>query len=306
LDEVLAGTERILRRLIGEDVNLVFVCEAGLGHVRADAGQIEQVLINLAVNARDAMPRGGQLRIELGNVNLDAVTATAHAGLSPAAYVCLTVTDTGCGMSPETASHIFEPFFTTKEEGRGTGLGLATAYGIVQQSGGTIEVDSRPDEGTVFRIYLPQVSDAEPEPASARLVHVPSQGAETILLAEDDESVRTLVATVLRTNGYVVLEAVNGEHAIELAGPSAASIQLLLTDVVMPGMSGRVLFERVNALNPETRVLFMSGYSDDAMLRHGVETVGVHFIQKPFAMNALTAKVREALGTTTVGEVEAP
>jgi two-component system cell cycle sensor histidine kinase/response regulator CckA len=306
LDEVLAGTERILRRLIGEDVNLVFVCEAGLGHVRADAGQIEQVLINLAVNARDAMPRGGRLRIELGNVNLDAVTATAHAGLSPAAYVCLTVTDTGCGMSPETASHIFEPFFTTKEEGRGTGLGLATAYGIVQQSGGTIEVDSRPDEGTVFRIYLPQVSDAEPEPAPARLVHVPSQGAETILLAEDDESVRTLVATVLRTNGYVVLEAVNGEHAIELAGPSAASIQLLLTDVVMPGMSGRVLFERVNALNPETRVLFMSGYSDDAMLRHGVETVGVHFIQKPFAMNALTAKVREALGTTTVGEVEAP
>jgi PAS domain S-box-containing protein len=306
LDELLGGTERILRRLIGEDVNLMFTCEADLGHVRGDAGQVEQVLINLAVNARDAMPRGGQLRIELSNVDLDAVTATAHAGLSPGTYVCLMVADTGCGMSPETASHIFEPFFTTKEEGRGTGLGLATAYGIVQQSGGTIEVDSRPDEGTIFRIYLPHVSDAQPEPAPARLVRVPSQGAETILLAEDDESVRTLVATVLRTSGYVVLEAVSGEHAIEVAGTSKALIHLLLTDVVMPGMSGRILFERIAALNPETRVLFMSGYSDDAMLRHGVDTVGAHFIQKPFAMDALTAKVREALGTTTVDEVEAP
>ena len=228
----------------------MYVSEAGLGHVRADAGQIEQVLVNLAVNARDAMPSGGKLRIELSNVDLDARTAIAHAGLSPGGYVRLMVTDTGCGMSPDTASHIFEPFFTTKEEGKGTGLGLATAYGIVQQSGGTIEVDSQPDEGTVFRIYLPHVADAEPEAVPAQAVRAPSRGAETILLAEDDESVRALVATVLRKSGYVVLEAVDGEHAIELAETSAAPIHLLLTDVVMPGMSGRMLFERVTALRP--------------------------------------------------------
>jgi len=306
LDEVLAGTERILRRLIGEDIDLMYVSEAGLGHVRADAGQIEQVLINLAVNARDAMPGGGKLRIELSNVDLDARTASAHAGLSPGDYVRLMVTDTGCGMSPDTASHIFEPFFTTKEEGKGTGLGLATAYGIVQQNGGIIEVDSQLNQGTVFRIYLPHVADAEPEAMPAQAVRAPSRGAETILLAEDDESVRTLVAAVLRKNGYIVLEAVHGEHAIELAGKSAASIHLLLTDVVMPGMSGRLLFERVTALNPETRVLFMSGYSDDAMLRHGVQTAGAQFLQKPFAMDVLTARVREALGTRAVDEVESP
>jgi two-component system, cell cycle sensor histidine kinase and response regulator CckA len=305
LDELLGGTERILRRLIGEDVDLRFACEAGLGHVRADAGQIEQVLVNLAVNARDAMPSGGQLRIELGNVELDA-QRVAHAGVSPGAYVCLMVSDTGCGMSPDTASHIFEPFFTTKEEGRGTGLGLATAYGIVQQSGGTIEVESQPDEGTVFRIYLPCVADEEPETLAPQAVQVTSGGAETILLAEDDHNVRTLVATVLRQRGYVVLEAANGERAIELVGTCTTPIHLVLTDVVMPGMSGRMLFERVSALRPDTRVLFMSGYSDDTMLRHGVLTVGAQFIQKPFSMNALAAKVREALGTKAIDEVEAP
>jgi PAS domain S-box-containing protein len=306
LEEVVARTERILRRLIGEDIDLTYVCEAALGHVRADAGQIEQVLVNLAVNARDAMPSGGKLRIELSNIGLDARTATAHAGLSPGAYVRLTVTDTGCGMSADTASHIFEPFFTTKEEGKGTGLGLATAYGIVQQNGGIIEVDSQPDQGTVFRIYLPHVADAEPEAVPAQPVRAPSRGAETILVAEDDESVRTLVATVLRKSGYIVLEAADGEQAIELAGTSAASIHLLLTDVVMPGMSGRLLFERMSGLSPETRVLFMSGYSEDAMLRHGVQTTGAQFIQKPFSMDALAARVREALGTTGVDAFASP
>jgi PAS domain S-box-containing protein len=306
LDEVLAGTERILRRLIGEDINLTFTSEAGLGHVRADAGQIEQVLVNLVVNARDAMPSGGKLSLELSNVSLDDHTIIAHGGSAPGAYVCLKVADTGCGMSADVASHIFEPFFTTKEEGKGTGLGLATAYGIVQQSGGTIEVDSRPGEGTVFRIYLPQVVDMEPEAVPAQVVRAPSRGAETILLAEDDDSVRTLVATVLRKSGYIVLEAVDGEHAIELMGKSATSIHLLLTDVVMPGMSGRILSERVTAASPDTRVLFMSGYSPDAMVRHGVPTASAQFIQKPFAMDALQAKVREALGTTAADALAPP
>jgi len=306
LDEVVAGTERLLRRLIGEDIDLMCSSDVDLGHVRADAGQIEQVLVNLAVNARDAMPSGGKLRIELSNVDLDPRTGAEHAGLPPGAYVRLIVTDTGCGMSADTASHIFEPFFTTKEEGKGTGLGLATAYGIVQQSGGTIEVDSRPGAGTIFRIYLPHVVDAEPEPVAAQAVRERSSGAETILLAEDDETVRALVSTVLTKSGYVVLEAVHGEHAIELAGTFAAPIHLLLTDVVMPGMSGRILSERLIALRPETRVLFMSGYSEDAMLRHGVQTAGAQFIQKPFPMDALTARIREMLRTTAVDEFESP
>jgi PAS domain S-box-containing protein len=306
LNEVLAGTERILRRLIGEDIDLMFVGGAELGHVRADAGQIEQVLVNLVVNARDSMPSGGKLRIELSNVDLDVRTAVAHAGLSPGRYVRLMVTDTGCGMSPETASHIFEPFFTTKEEGKGTGLGLATAYGIVQQSGGTIEVNSRLGEGTVFRIYLPHVAGAEPAVMPQQAARPASRGTETILLAEDDEGVRALVGAVLRWNGYVVLEAPDGEQALEIAETSAARIHLLMTDVVMPGMSGPILFERVSALRPATRVLFMSDYSDDAMLRHRVETGGAQFIQKPFAMDALAAKVRDALEAPAVDQLESP
>jgi two-component system cell cycle sensor histidine kinase/response regulator CckA len=254
------------------------------------------VLVNLAVNARDAMPGGGKLRIELSNLELDARTAIAHAGLSAAAYVRLMVTDTGCGMSPDTASHIFEPFFTTKEEGKGTGLGLATTYAIVQQCGGTIEVASRPDEGTTFCIYLPQVTDSEPEALPPLAARAPIRGAETILLAEDEESVRALVATVLRKSGYVVLEAADGESAIELAEASTDPIHLLLTDVVLPGMSGRILSERMAVLRPETRVLFMSGYSEDAMLRHGVPTASAQFIQKPFPMDALIDRVRETLG----------
>ncbi len=298
LNDLVAGTEKMLRRLIGEDVELTCVSQAGLGLVRADLGQVEQVLVNLVVNARDAMPGGGKLHIELNNVEFNGSAAGGRSGAEPGRYVRLSVSDTGGGMTPEIVSHIFEPFFTTKEEGKGTGLGLATVYGIVQQSGGTIEVESQPGAGTTFRIYLPEVTGVEVVPAPQRTVQQTSRGLETILLVEDDERVRALVGSVLTKSGYVVLEAARGEQALDIARTYALPIHLLLTDVVMPGMSGRVLSERLTSLRPETRVLFMSGYSDDAILRHGVQTAGTQFIQKPFSIEALTAKLREALETT--------
>jgi PAS domain S-box-containing protein len=284
LDSILAGTEKILRRVIGEDVDLVCVSEQPLGFVRADNGQIEQVLMNLAVNARDAMPGGGQIRIALSNVQVDGRP-----------YVQLAVSDTGTGMDAETASHIFEPFFTTKREGHGTGLGLATVYGIVQQSDGTIDVDTGPETGTTFRILLPQVERGDAQPSSAPQAKSPSTGSETVLVVEDDERVRALVSNILKKDGYRVLEAEHAEHAAEVAEAYNQPIDLLLTDVVMPGRNGRELAELIVRRRPATRVLFMSGYSNDAVLLRGVSATGAQFIQKPFTIDELTAKVRDVL-----------
>ncbi len=298
LNEIVAGTEKMLHRLIGDDVELTYASDAGLGRVRADPGQVEQVLVNLVVNACDAMPGGGKLHIELNNVELDGSATGGRSGAKPGRYVSLLVTDTGSGMTPEIVSHIFEPFFTTKEEGKGTGLGLATVYGIVQQSGGTIEVESQPGAGTTFRIYLPEVTGVEAAPVPQRTVRPAPRGTETILLVEDDERVRALIGSVLKKRGYLVLEAARGQQALDIARTYALPIHLLLTDVVMPGMSGRVLSEHVTSLRSETRVLFMSGYSDEAILCHGVQTASRQFIQKPFSIDALAAKLREALETT--------
>jgi len=264
----------------------------------ADHGQIVQVLLNLVVNARDAMPNGGTLRIGLANI---CVGAAPHDILNmpiPGPYVCLSVADTGCGMDRETASKVFEPFFTTKEDG-GTGLGLSIVYGIVQQAGGMIDVDSGIGRGTTFHVYLPRTVDVEePEPLSADSEPrsaASAKGTETVLLVEDDRRLRILMGNTLREAGYTVLQAPDAEDALEVARTHATPIHLLLTDVVMPGMNGRVLSERVKLLRPEILVLFMSGYSNDAVLRHGIQTASAHFIQKPFSMDTLMTRMRELL-----------
>jgi PAS domain S-box-containing protein len=295
LDEIVAGTEKMLRRLIGEDIVLISAAAPELGRVRADPGQIEQVLVNLAVNARDAMPDGGDLRIDLCNVEFDGTIAPPRAGLEPGRYVRLAVSDSGSGIEPEVISHIFEPFFTTKPEGMGTGLGLATVYGIAKQNGGSVEVESSATRGTTFRVYFPRIDST---PATIRAARIPSpveRASETVLLVEDDDRVRGLVATVLRKRGFTVLVASRGDEALEIVRSHAAPIHLLLSDIVMPGMSGRVVAARVTELRPETRVLLMSGYSDEAGLRGGVESAKMPFIQKPFAMEVLVARIREGL-----------
>ncbi|HEX8845149.1 MAG TPA: PAS domain S-box protein [Pyrinomonadaceae bacterium] len=298
LNGVVREVEKMLRRLIGEDIELRAALGPGLGRVKADPGQIEQVLMNLAVNARDAMPRGGKLTIGTENVYLDEEYAAHHAAVAPGHHVMLAVSDTGSGMDEETRARIFEPFFTTKEAGKGTGLGLSTVYGIVKQSGGHIWVYSEVGRGTTFKIYLPRVGeDAQeyrqtPEPAER------FWGAETILLAEDDEMVRTMTHVILTERGYRVLAAANGTAALSVCEQAEGPIHLLLTDVVMPGMSGRELADRLARLRPEMKVLFMSGYTDDAIVHHGVLDEGVNFIQKPFTPDALARKVREVLGST--------
>ena len=299
LNVLVPNLEKLLRRLIGEDVELRTTLGAGLGAVKADPGQIEQVIVNLAVNARDAMPDGGRLTIETCNAELDETYAAEHFPTRPGSYVLLAVTDTGTGMDADTKSHIFEPFFTTKGQGQGTGLGLATAYGIVKQSGGYVWVYSEPGQGTSFKIYLPRVVDA-PEPARpAQDAPVSLRGSETILLVEDDEMVRTLTRRLLEANGHTVLLASRGDAALELARRHEARIDLLITDVVMPGMSGRDLADEVQTLLPGIKVLYLSGYTDDAIVRHGVLEPGVAFLQKPFTADALARKVREVLDVST-------
>jgi PAS domain S-box-containing protein len=293
LDAVVEEMRNMLQRLIGEDIQLVTESWPGLLPVLGDRTQIEQILVNLVVNARDAMPDGGRIDIELRNIELDGVGVAAHPGLQPGDYVEMAVRDTGTGMDPETASRIFEPFFTTKENGKGTGLGLATVYGIVQQNNGAIEVQSSPGNGTTFYIYLPRATDYGNLPRPKKVA--PDTGTETILLVEDDDRIRVLVANMLKRNGYNVLIASQGDQALEIAARFQGRIHLLLTDVVMPGISGRILSERFTALRPDTRVLYMSGYSDDAVLRHGVRSASAHFVQKPFSIEALAQKVRETL-----------
>jgi PAS domain S-box-containing protein len=295
LNDVVAETERMLRRLIGEDVRLVTALDPDLACVTADPGQIGQVIINLTLNARDAMPTGGEVIVETRNVEVDEAFAATHPGASPGSYVLLAVTDTGCGMSAEVRSRIFEPFFTTKRVGRGTGLGLATVRTIVEQSGGFLSVASKPGEGSTFGVYLPAL-DA-PVPArelDLGAAAVPG-GTETILLAEDDDSVRALTREILQEVGYTVLEAPSGAEAVRIAERYPQPIDLLITDVVMPEMGGRKLVERLALVRPGLKVLYVSGYTDDAVVLHGVLQADVAFLQKPFTIAAIARKVRQTI-----------
>ncbi len=295
LNQVVSNIDKMLRRLIGEDIDLLTVLEPQLGRVKGDRGQIEQVIMNLALNARDAMPHGGKLTIETANVELDEAYTCSHIAVQPGPYVMLAVSDTGCGMDEETQAHLFEPFFTTKEPGQGTGLGLATVYGIVKQSGGNIWVYSEPERGTTFKIYLPRVEEAVEDAATGEPARHPPSGSETVLLVEDEQSVRQLVGEALRRNGYTVLEASNGAEAIRVCEGHQGPIQLLVTDVVMPEMGGRALAQRLASLRPEMKVLYMSGYTNNAIVHHGVLDPGTAFLQKPFRPADVARKVREVL-----------
>lgn len=295
LNEVLSETQKMLSRLLGEDIEVCTALDPATGSIKADPGQIEQVIMNLAVNARDAMPAGGRLTIETRNEYLGEDYSGGIFTVTPGDYVMLSVTDNGSGMDRETQSHIFEPFFTTKDIGKGTGLGLSTVYGIVKQSGGYIWVSSALDEGTNFTIHLPRVDQAADEYRLGVELEEQLRGTETILLVEDDEIVRALVLEVLESRGYKVLEAANGHAAIDLCGTYDGGIELLLTDVIMPGMSGRELRTRLADICPDMKVLFMSGYTDDAIVRHRIHESDMPFLQKPFPPNALAKKVREIL-----------
>jgi two-component system, cell cycle sensor histidine kinase and response regulator CckA len=297
LNIIIENIERLLRPLIGENIELQTRLAADLGRTRADAGQIEQVLMNLVVNSKDAMPSGGKITIQTANARMNNEDVRReYSYIQPGQYVVLSVTDTGEGMDKEIQSRIFEPFFTTKEKGKGTGLGLSTVYGIIKQSRGYVLVESEPGLGTTFRIYLPRVEDAL-EPAGPAGVSRPQAGgSETVLLVEDEESVRQLVRETLESKGYKVLEADNGEAALRIVSEYSEKIDMLITDVVMPGMSGRELSARLCASRPQTKVLYLSGYTEDAIGHEGVVDPDTAFLQKPFTLQMLSRKVREVLG----------
>jgi PAS domain S-box-containing protein len=299
---VVADMEKMLQRLIGEDIELETSSKPDLWLVKADRSQIEQVVMNLAVNARDAMPKGGRLMIETSNVEFDASVSHSPAVVAPGKYVMLAVTDNGCGMDTKTQAHIFEPFFTTKEKGKGTGLGLATVYGVVKQSGGYVWVYSEPGHGTTFKIYLPRIEDEtasggrDRSPAAAAL----PRGSEVILLVEDEAGVRELAREYLEMSGYTVIVAPDGHTAVELAAMHAGTIHLLMTDMVMPGIGGRELAERVLAVRPEIKILYMSGYTDQAVVQQGILGTDAPLLQKPFTLATLTMKLREILAPAVV------
>ncbi len=295
LNAIVTNTDKMLRRLIGENVELRTVLEPGLGRVKADPGQIEQVILNLAINARDAMPQGGQLTLETANVELTEGYTRTRVSVLPGRYVMLAVSDSGTGMDAETQAHIFEPFFTTKEKGKGTGLGLATVYGIVKQSGGHICVYSEPNQGTTFKIYLPRLEAAAQPAATFSTAEPLVGGSETILLVEDEEGVRDLAKRILELKGYKVITSSNPADAAQVVERYKEPIHLLLTDVVMPTMSGRQLAEHVAFLRPELKVLYISGYTENSIVPYGILKEGAPFLQKPFTPDSLTRKIREVL-----------
>ena len=294
LNELITDLVKLLRRLLGEDVTIASALAPDCGAVKADPGQLEQVLVNLAVNARDAMPNGGRLTIETRNVDLDADYPTERVMIPAGRYVMLAVTDNGTGMDAQTNARIFEPFFTTKPVGKGTGLGLATVYGVVQQTGGYIWLYSELGHGTSFKIYLPRVDADGPQPAEEEQRASALDGSETVLVAEDEEAVRLIIAKALEARGYRVLSARDGSEALELAA-GHGGIDLLVTDVVMPDMNGRELSRCLTEARPNLRTLYLSGYTDDAMLHRGVLQEGVAFLQKPFSLGALARKVRDVI-----------
>ena len=291
--------DRMMRRILGEDVEIVTLPANHLWKTKLDPGQIEQVIVNLVINARDAMPHGGTLTIETNNQIFDEEYARVHVGATPGAHVVLAVSDTGAGMSRETQSRAFEPFFTTKQKGKGTGLGLATVFGIVRQSGGHVEVYSEVGVGTTFKLCFPRCTDPfvdSADPAPAVRVSVP-RGTETILLVEDDAQLRSMARNILLRQGYRVLDAADGVEALKLSAAESAEIHLLLTDVVMPHMNGRELARRLADTRPLTKVLYMSGYTDNAIVHNGILDHGVSFLQKPITPDALGRKVRQVLDT---------
>jgi hypothetical protein len=298
LNSLIADTHKMLRRLIPEDIELTTHLDPAVYPVLADAAQTQQVLINLVLNSRDAMPQGGQLRIETANAELTKSYARKHSEVKPGAYVLLTVSDTGCGMDKETLARLFEPFFTTKVQGKGTGLGLATVYGIVKQSGGHIEVTSQPGQGTTFRVFLPMAEEAVPTVAIAQALTKTPTGSETVLLAEDEESLRSLARRVLEENGYQVLEARDGMEALQLCRKHQGPVHLLLSDVVMPNLNGPLLAHQVKAIHPDIRVLYMSGYTDSTVVARGVTDGQAVYLAKPFTADTLARVVRDVLDRT--------
>ena len=295
LNAIVNGLDRLLKPLAGESIHLDYRLAPDLGRTRADAGQIEQVIMNLVVNAKDAMPDGGRIRIETSNVVVGEEIRNEYSYFQPGSYTMLTVSDTGCGMDPETQARIFEPFFTTKEQGKGTGLGLSTVYGIIKQSRGYIFAQSALGKGTAFRIYLPRVDDAAEAPASIVTAKSAKGGTETVLLVEDEESVRELVKETLERKGYKVLPADQGDVALRIAASHSGQIDILISDVVMPGMSGRDLAKKLGETHPDIKILYVSGYTEEAIIHQGVLEPGTAFLQKPFTLQALSRKVRDVL-----------
>jgi len=294
-NEVVENMSLMLRRLVGEHITFEFLPQADLAPVSADDGMVEQILMNLAVNARDAMPEGGTLAIETANVEIGEDEVRQHSFLKAGNYVMLSVMDTGCGMSHEVKAHIFEPFFTTKGPEKGTGLGLSTVYGIVKQSDGFLLVESEVGKGTTFKNYFPQIEIACATPAVVASTPVAQGGIETVLLVEDEESLRKLAQGCLQTCGYTVLEATDGQDALEVANRYRGKIHLLLTDVIMPGISGRDLADQLAQVRPDVKVLYMSGYTHDLVTQRGILASGSELLQKPFAISALLRKVRDML-----------
>jgi len=297
VNATVVHTEKMLRRLIGEDVELVLSLPPDIGNIKADPNHIEQAIVNLALNARDAMPKGGRITVETANVHLDENYARTHMGVKPGDFVMVAVSDTGHGMDAETRRRLFEPFFTTKEKGKGTGLGLASVYGVVKQLGGDIWVYSEPGQGTTFKLYFPRIAETASLPAVSPAESDRAPSTETILVVEDEEAVRDLTVKILRKLGHTVLAAAGGAEAIEIAKSYSGPIALLLTDVVMPNMSGRQVADHLLKLRPDLKVLYLSGYTDNTVIHHGVLDHGVEFLPKPFSREALARKIRDVLGT---------